>query len=157
MYQTIQTKIYPTLKDYVGCLKDELQTCHELVRESMDVEQERQKTYYDRSTFGPQYEVGELVMVFNPTIKNGQTKKFNSFYSGPQVIREIINGLNFVIEDVKSKKQQEVHYDRLKRFNSRSATTHKKEPKKGKIEPRITQNDLTEDNDFVEIKVVTQN
>ena len=30
----------------------------------------------------------------------------------------------------------------------------KKEPKKGKIEPRITQNDLTEDDDFVEIEVV---
>ena len=31
----------------------------------------------------------------------------------------------------------------------------KKEPKKGKVEPIITQNDLTEDNDFVEIEVVT--
>ena len=93
--------------------------------------------------------------MFNPTIKNGQTKKFKSFYSGPQVIREIINDLNFVIEDVKTKKQQNVHYDRLKRFNSRKATTDKKEPKKGKIEPRITQNDITEDNDFVEIEVVT--
>ena len=70
----------------------------------MDVEQERQKTYYDRSIFGPQYEVGGLVMVFNPTIKTGQTKKFKSFYSGPQVIREIINNLNFVIENVKTKK-----------------------------------------------------
>ena len=113
------------------------------------------KTYYDRSTFGPQYEVGDLLLVFNPTIKTGQTKKFKSFYSGPQEIREIINDLNFVIEDVKTKKQQKVHYDRLKRFNSRGATTDKKERKKGKIEPRITQNDLTEDNDFVEIEVVT--
>ena len=155
MYQTIQTKIYPNLSDYVGCLKEELQTCHELVRESMDVEQERQKTYYDRSTFGPQYEVGDFLMVFIPTIKTGQTKKFQSFYSGPQVIREIINDLNFVIEDVKTKNQQKVHYDRLKRFSSRSATTDKKEPKKGKIELRITQNNLTEDNDFVEIEVVT--
>ena len=155
MYQTIQTKIYPTLSDYVGCLKDELQTCHELVRENMDVEQERQKTYYDHSTFGPQYEVDDLVMVLNPTIKTGQTKKFKSFYSGPQVIREIINDLNFVIEDVKTKKQQKVHYNRLKRFNSRSATTDKKEPKKAKSEQRISQNDLTEDNDFVEIEVVT--
>ena len=42
-------------------------------------------------------------MVFNPTMKNGQTKKLKSFYSGPQVIREIINDLNFVIEDVKQK------------------------------------------------------
>ena len=48
-------------------------------------------------------------MVFNPLIKNGQTKKFKSFYSGPQVIREIINDLNFVIEDVKTKKQQKVN------------------------------------------------
>ena len=56
---------------------------------------------------------------------------------------------------MKTKKQQKVHYDRLKRFNSRSATTDKKEPKKAKSEPRILQNDLTEDNDFVEIEVVT--
>ena len=94
-------------------------------------------------------------MVFKPTTKTGETKKFKSFYSGAQVIREIINNLNFVIEDVKTKKQQKVHYDRLKRFNSRSSTTDKKEPKKRKIEPRITQKDLTEDNDFVESEVVT--
>ena len=78
-----------------------------------------------------------------PTMKTGQTKIFKSFYSGLQLIREIINDLNFVIEDVKTKKQRKVHYDRLKRFNSRSATTDKKEPKKAKSEPRISQNDLT--------------
>ena len=65
-------------------------------------------------------------MVFKPTIKTGQTKKFKSFYSGPQVIREKINDLNFFIEDVKTKKQQKVHEDRLKRFNSRSAATDNK-------------------------------
>ena len=43
MFQTKQTKIYPTLSDYVGCLKNEVQTRHELVRESTDVEQEKQK------------------------------------------------------------------------------------------------------------------
>ena len=75
----------------------------------MDVEQKRQRTYYDRSTFGPQYEVDDLVMLFNPTIRNGQTKNLKSNNSGPQVIREIINDLNFVIEDVKTKKQQNVH------------------------------------------------
>ena len=69
--------------------------------------------------------------------------------------REINNDLNFVIEDVQTKKQQKVHYDQLERFNSRSATIDKKEAKKAKIEPRISQNDLTEDNDFVEIEVVT--
>ena len=108
-----------------------------------------------KPTFGTQNAVDDLVMVFNPTMKTGQTKKFTSFYSGPQVIPEIINDLNFVIEDVKTKKQQKVHYDRLKSFNSRSDSTHKKESKKAKSEPRISQNDLTEDNDFVDNKVVT--
>ena len=144
------------MSDYVGYLKDKLQTCHELVRESKDVEQERQKTYYDRSTFGPHYELGDFVMVFNPTMKTGLKKKFKSFYSGPQVIREIINDLNFVIEDLKTKKQQKVHST----IDSNVLTVEelpliKKEPKKAKNEPRLSQNDLTEDNDFVKIEVVT--
>ena len=58
---------------------------------------------------------------------------------------------------MKTKKQQKVHYDRLKRFNSTEATTDKKEPRKAKSEPRISQTDFTEDNDFVEIEVVTPN
>ena len=86
---------------------------------------QKEKTYYDCSTIEPQFEVEYLVAVFNPTMRTGQTKKFKSFYSGPQVMREIINDQNFVNEDVKTKKQQKVHYDRLKRFNSRSATTDK--------------------------------
>ena len=98
----------------------------------------KDKAYYDRSTFGPQCEVGDLKMVFNSTMKTGQTMKFKSFYSGPQVTREIINDLNFVIEYVKSKRQQNVHYDRLQRFNSRSSTTDKKETKKSTIELRIS-------------------
>ena len=69
----------------------------------MDVEQYRQKTYYDRSTFGPQYEAADLLMVFNLTMKTGQIKKFKSFHSGPQVLREIINGQNLVNKDLKTK------------------------------------------------------
>ena len=77
IYRTIETKVYPTLSEYVGCLKNELQSRQKLVRKSTDVEQERQKSYYDRSTFGPQCGEGDLVMVFNPIIKTGQKKTLN--------------------------------------------------------------------------------
>ena len=77
------------------------------------------------------------------------------FYSGPQIKREINNDLNFVVENVKTEKQQKVHYNRPKNFNSRSAITDKNESKNAQSEPRIPQNDLTEDNNFVEIEVVT--
>ena len=94
-------------------------------------------------------------MVLNATMKTGQTMKFKSFYSGPQVIHEIFNNPNFVREDVKTKNQQKVHYDRIKRFNSRSAANDKKHLKNAKSEPKIPQNNLREDNDFEEIEVVT--
>ena len=35
----------------------------------MYVEQERQKTYYDRSRYGPNYKSGKELLVFNPTVK----------------------------------------------------------------------------------------
>ena len=99
------------MSDYVGCFKDDQKTCHELVRENKDVEQNRQKTYYDLSTSGTQYEVGNIVMLFNPTITTCHPNKLQSFYSGPQVKREIINDLIFVNEDMKTEKQQQkVHY-----------------------------------------------
>ena len=108
------------LCDYVSCSKDDLQRCHELVWESIDEEQEKQKTYCD------------LVLVFKPNTKTDQKNKFKTSYSGPQKIREIINNLNFVIVDVKTKKTKW-----FKRFNSRGSTLANKRSTKVNTEPRI--------------------
>ena len=61
----------------------------------------------------------------------------------------------FVLGIVTTKKQPKVNYDHLKRFNCRKATSDKKETNKAKSEPRKSQNELTEDKDFVEIEVLT--
>ena len=45
------------------------------MREYMDVEQERQKVYYDRSRYGPSYKFGEEVLIFNPTVKKEKQEK----------------------------------------------------------------------------------
>ena len=45
----------------------------------MDVEQELQKTYYDRSMYRPSYKVGEEVLVCNSKVKKGETRKITSF------------------------------------------------------------------------------
>ena len=45
---------------------------------------------------------------------------------------ETINNLNIVIEDLKTKKQQKVHYGWLKRFSSRNATTDERKIKEAK-------------------------
>ena len=79
IYSTPQTTIYATPRDYVFTMKQELQETHQLMREYMDVKQERQKSYYDRSKYGPSYKVGEEVLVFNPTVKKRRNKKIYFF------------------------------------------------------------------------------
>ena len=59
IYSTPQTTIYATPSDCVFTMKQKLQETHQLMREYMDVEQECQKSYYDRSKYGPSYKVGE--------------------------------------------------------------------------------------------------
>ena len=89
------------------------------MREYMDNEQERQETYYDRREYGPSYKVGEEVVVFKPTVKKGETRKLTSFYRGLYIIVEIINDLNFKVEDKKTREAIKVHYDRLKKYKTR--------------------------------------
>ena len=119
IYSTPQTTIYATPSGYVFTMKQILQETHQLMREYMDVEQEREKSYYDRSKYGPSYKVGEEVLVFNPTVKKGETRKFTSLYRGPYIIVEFINDLNLKVEDEKTRKALKVHYDRLKKYKTR--------------------------------------
>ena len=78
------------------------------MRQYMDVEQERQKTYCDCSMYGSSYKVGEEVLVFNTTVK-GRNKKFFSSCRGPYIIVEITNDLNLRVEDKKKRKTFKVH------------------------------------------------
>ena len=100
-------------------MKQKLKETHQLMREYMEVEQQRHKTYYDRSKYRPNYKVGQEVSVFNPTVKKRETRKFTSLYRGPKVIIENINDLNFKVEDKKPRKAVKVHYDRLKKYKTR--------------------------------------
>ena len=74
IYSTPQSAIYATPCDYLFIMKQKLQKTHQLMQENMDVDQERQKTYYDRSQYGPSYKIGKEVSVFNPTVKKRETR-----------------------------------------------------------------------------------
>ena len=109
--------MYATPSDYVFTMK--LQEKHQLMRQYVDVEQERQKTYYDRRRYGPSYKVGEKLLVFVPTVKKGETRKFTSFYREPYTIIEIIKDFSFKVEDKQTTKAIKVHYDRLQKYKTR--------------------------------------
>ena len=58
-------------------------------REYRDVKQERQKTYFDRSRYGPSYKVVEEMLVFNPKVKTRETRELTSFYREAYTIDEL--------------------------------------------------------------------
>ena len=158
IYSTPQTTKYATPSDYVFTMKQKLQETHQLMREYLDVEQERQKLYYDRSKFRPSYKVGEELLVFNPTVKKGETRKFTSFYRGPYKNIEVINDLNFKVEDKKTRKANKVHYDRLKKYKIREKpfTPEPRAKRKTTIkEQKNSDLNSSDDGDIIEIESST--
>ena len=157
-YSTPQTTIYATPSDYVFTMKQKLQETHQLMREYMDVEQERQKSYYDRSRYGPSYKFGEEVLVFNPTVKKGETRKFTSFCRGLYIIVEFINYLNFKVEDKKTRKAIKVHYDRQKKHKTRDKPFTPEPQAKRKTTSKEQKNsnlNSSDDGDVIEIESST--
>ena len=145
--------------DYVFAIKQKLQEeTHQLMREYMDVKQERQKLNYDRSKYGPSYKFGEEVLVFNPMLKKGETRKFTSFFRGTYIIVEIINDLNFKVEDKKTRKTIKVHYDRLKKYKTREKpfTTEPQAKRKSTTKEQNNSNlNSSDDGDIIEIESST--
>ena len=45
------------------------------MQEFLDVEQERQKTHFDRNRFGSSFKVAEVLLVFIPTVKRAKQGK----------------------------------------------------------------------------------
>ena len=83
MYKTRHTESYPTPTDVIFYTRRDLQKAHPWIRIQMEVELTRQKTYYDYHAYRSSYREGHQVLVFFPTVKKGEPKKFTSFYKGP--------------------------------------------------------------------------
>ena len=97
------------------------------------------------------------VLVFNPTFKKGETRKFTSFYRGPYIIVEIINDVNFKVEDKKTRKAIKVPYDRLKKYKTREKpfTPEPQAKRKTTIEEKNTDFNCADDGYIIEIESST--
>jgi hypothetical protein len=75
------------------------------------------KRLYGRRAKPREFEVQDLVYLYNPALKSGLTRKFAKPWIGPCQITKNISELNYEIMDSKGKRQV-VHVNRLKKsFN----------------------------------------
>jgi hypothetical protein len=94
-------------------LKSALKLAYKTVNAANRRSHQHNKKLYDRKSKSREFTVGDLVYLYNPAVKVGQTKKFSKPWTGPHKITRKISQLNYEIVD-QSGKMQVVHVNRLK-------------------------------------------
>jgi len=100
---------------------DLLSTFRRIYRNTRDAQAKidiRKARYYNRAQIPVEFEIGSLCLLWTPpTPKQGQTRQFLAKYTGPHKIIQKLNRLNYQIQDLKSKKKQTVHVQRMLKYH----------------------------------------
>jgi len=98
-------------------LKSNLRLAYKLTAKANRKSHLNNKRLYDRNAKPQDFEVQDLVYLYNPALKPGLTRKFAKLWIGTCQITKKIFELNYEIVDLKGKRQL-VHVNRLKKpFN----------------------------------------
>jgi len=94
-------------------LKASLRSAFRSVKWANRKSHQKNKKYHDRRAKHREFEVGDLVYLYQPTRRPGLSAKFFYPWTGPHQITAKLSTLNYEIQDRKAKKQI-VHINRLK-------------------------------------------
>eukprot|EP00117_Sycon_ciliatum_P005816 scpid37023/ scgid9609/ len=64
----------------------------------------------------PRLQVGAEVSVFSPVVPKGKSPKLHSYWSGPFVVRKVLDSVTATIEDASKGQRLTVHVNRLKPY-----------------------------------------
>lgn len=99
-------------EDYLSELRNRLQICHQMAKESINLKKERSKSYYDKSSNPSYFQVGTNVLYRNHVKKN----KLSPIWNGPYEVIKINNEYNTTI--LINNKPKTVHNNHLKHLNN---------------------------------------
>ena len=104
--------------EYIKELHSVLESSFKLAREVTQRKQERQKDHYDVQSSDGRYKVGDVVWLYLPVVKKGQSPKFMKPWKGPYKIVKVLSDVNYRIkfEGSGPRKTQVVHFNRLKPY-----------------------------------------
>ena len=78
----------PNIQSYMTQLVPRLQLTHEIIQQNLRDGQAKSKLYYDKTSAEPQIQVGQKVLMHDPTTKIGECPKFKRRWTGPYMIVE---------------------------------------------------------------------
>ena len=99
--------------------KERIRKTESVARENLRAAQKCQKDYYDNTSCGDTYAIGELVWLKSFAIPKGTSRKFFIRWSGPWKIVKVISDVTYRIQLIDKGKRrrvrQVVHFNRLKK------------------------------------------
>ena len=89
----------------------------ELVRRSTTTQQKRRKKQNNKKVHCPTYREGDYILLQYAVTAAGQSPELLSPWIGPYKILKFINDVNYKIEELSTRKQLIVYYDRMKPYH----------------------------------------
>ena len=108
-----------TEHEYTQLLDEKVREAHMCARETLGAVQQKQKDKCFKRTYGKPYQKDDKVWLFSPQL--AKSKEFYLPWTGSYTVVRKINEVNYEICSEKNKKKNQiVHYNRLKPFKVRS-------------------------------------
>jgi transposase InsO family protein len=106
----------PGISAYVASLRKTMRKIQDIIVPRQQQAREEMADRYNNNAAGDCFEIGDQVLLYNPAVKLGDSKKFHPYYHGPFQITEK-EGVNCRITPLAEGKLKEqwVHQNRLKR------------------------------------------
>ena len=102
--------------EYVDKLRSRIQYAQKIAREHLKVAASRQKTQHDARASVHKYKPGDLVWCLNEERRVEVSPKLQSTYTGPHLVIQKINDLNFKVQFDAKGKVKVLHHDKLKPY-----------------------------------------
>uniref|UniRef100_A0A672I094 Gypsy retrotransposon integrase-like protein 1 n=1 Tax=Salarias fasciatus TaxID=181472 RepID=A0A672I094_SALFA len=103
----------PAGPEYARKLQDRLDSAHSFARERLQEAGVKQKRYYDVTSRGRDFTVGELVWVYKPVRKKGRSPKLDCKWTGPCRVLERLGEVVYRVQLPPRKRSVALHRDRL--------------------------------------------
>jgi len=97
-------------------IRDRMQKAHEIARKKLEVSAQRRKAYYDIKANLQSYKTFDKVWFLDETRKEGISPKLQPLYSGPYLVLQKINDLNYKIQLNGQGIIKVVNHDKLKPY-----------------------------------------
>ena len=136
--------------EYVNDLRDRMTQSFNRIRQNLETANDRERQQYRNKLQGTPLQENDLVWLFTPKVRPGESKKLTTMWTGPWRIKSKVAELLFSIQTEgdwnKNLVTTVVSIDRLRRYIPGDL-----QPKEGETEPLdLTAEDVTVNDEFVE-------